>query len=175
MNFHLFRDWHINFLNVGAVHQSNGYGGTMERSWNRIYVEAITSTDHWMISVKPWYIINDSTLNHNPNIADFLGHGEVLVAYKYYRQVFSLQAHNIFEGGGRRITGEFTWSFPITSYLNGYAQVFSGYGQSLIEYNHRTNSGGLALRSVIGSNVTSLTSYINEIPRTSVITWVGSD
>lgn len=146
INFHLFKTWHINFINTGLVHQSNGFGGNMERSWNRIYLEAIASSDNWMVSVKPWYVIHDGTMNkHNPNIANYLGYGQVLIAYKFCHQVFSLQAHNFIQSGGKRISGEFDWSFPITPYLNGYVQLFSGYGQSLIEYNHRTNSGGIGI------------------------------
>lgn len=142
----LFPKLHFNFLNIGAVHQSNGFGGQMERSWNRIYLEAISSHECWMVSIKPWYVVSDSTLRkYNPNIVSYLGYGQILIAYKYYHQVFSLLTHNLIEGGGKRATAEFTWSFPITSYLDGYVQVFSGYGQSLIEYNHRTNSAGIGI------------------------------
>lgn len=146
INFHLINDWNINFLNLGAVHQSNGRGGSLERSWNRIYLEAISSTDHWLVSLKPWYVIQDGTLlRHNSNITNYLGYGRILIGYKYNGQLIALSMHNIVEGGGKRATAELTWSFPITSYLKGYAQVFSGYGQSLIEYNHRTNSVGVGV------------------------------
>lgn len=142
----MFRGWHVSFLNVGAVHQSNGYGNQLERSWNRLYIEIISSKGSWMVSIKPWIAFHDSSLElHNPDITDFLGYGQLLIVYKYFHQVFSLQAHNLIESGGRRATAEFTWSFPITPYLNGYVQIFSGYGQSLIEYNHRTNSAGIGI------------------------------
>lgn len=146
INLHLLRSLYLNFINLGAVHQSNGFGNSLERSWNRIYLEAISSSDHWMVSVKPWIIIHDSSLSsHNPNIANYLGYGQVTVAYKIWEQVLSLQAHSLIVNGSKRATAEFAWSFPITSYLNGYVQVFSGYGQSLIEYNHRTNSAGIGI------------------------------
>lgn len=145
-NFNLTRDWSVNFLNVGYDHQSNGFGNDQERSWNRIYVEAITSIGNWMISLKPWYIIHNSTLEtRNPHIGTYLGYGRVLVAYKIDGHVISFSAHNFIEGYARRATGELTYSFPITRYIKGYVQVFSGYGQSLIEYNHRTNSAGLGI------------------------------
>lgn len=146
INFHLIKDWTINFLNIGAMHQSNGYGGSMERSWNRIYLEMISSTDKWMVSLKPWVIIRDNAMKqHNPNIGKYLGYGQLLVAFKYSRQVFSIQSHNLIEGGGKRATFEVAWSFPITPYLNGYLQFFTGYGQSLIEYDHHTNSAGIGI------------------------------
>lgn len=143
LNRCLTKNWHIDFLNVGLSHQSNGEGNSLERSWNRLYVEAITSAGNWMISIKPWVVISEN--KNNPNIAKFLGYGRFLVAYKCHQHVFSIQAHNLIEGGARYATGEATWSFPLTPYLKGYVQVFSGYGQSLIEYNHRTNSAGIGL------------------------------
>ena len=146
INFRLFKRWVINFINVGVVHQSNGFGNRLERSWNRIYLEAITSNDVLMFSIKPWYVFHDSTYTFkNPDLADYLGYGEITLAYKFGAQILSLQMHSIFEQGGKRITGLATWSFPVTPYLYGYVQLFSGYGQSLIEYNHRTNSFGLGI------------------------------
>ncbi len=146
VNCHLFKDWMLNFINMGAVHQSNGFGNHMERSWNRIYIEIISSTDNWMFSLKPWYIVQETTVKeHNPHIAYYLGYGQFLVAYKYHRLVFTLQTHNLIEAGGKHATAEFAFSFPLSANLNAYLQVFSGYGQSLIEYNHRTNSVGLGI------------------------------
>ncbi len=143
VNWKLSHYWHINYMNVGVDHQSNGYGNDMERSWNRLYLEAISSSDNWMISLKPWYIM--STNSNNRNINKYLGYGRILVAYKFDDHVLSLQAHNLIEGYARRATAEVTWSFPLTPYLKGFVQVFSGYGQSLIEYNHRTNSFGVGI------------------------------
>lgn len=146
INFRVMPHWTINFLNLGAVHQSNGFGNTLERSWNRIYVEAISSTDNWLISVKPWLVIHDAAYQkYNPNLTNYLGYGQITVAFKYYREVVALQTHNLVEQGGRHATVELTWSFPITQYLNGYVDLFSGYGQSLIEYNHHTNSAGIGI------------------------------
>ena len=35
--------------------------------------------------------------------------------------------------------------FPLVNHFHGYVQGFSGYGQSLIEYNHYTNSASLGI------------------------------
>lgn len=146
INWRLTKNLHINFLNIGIVHESNGHGGDLERSWNRIYLEAISEYDNLMVSIKPWYIIRDAaTLKYNKDIGDYLGYGEITIAYKYQNQVLAFQVHSLFEFGGGRITGEFTWSFPLTSFINAYVDVFSGYGQSLIEYDHRTNSAGIGI------------------------------
>lgn len=146
LNIPISENWCLNLINLGLSHQSNGYGNELERSWNRLYLEMIASFNNWMISVKPWIVFNDATmLHHNPNITNYLGYGRLLIAYKCANQVFSLETHNFIEAGGKRFTAEFSWSFPITSYVHGYVQLFSGYGQSLIEYNHHTNSIGVGI------------------------------
>lgn len=147
MNYTLGKVLHFDFLNIGAVHQSNGYGGILERTWNRLYIETIFSSEHAMISIKPWYVFKSSSLHqYNPHIAQYLGYGRMLIAYKLKNHVIALSMHNLIEGHARRATGELTWSFPfLVPSLKGFVQVVSGYGQSLIEYNHRTNSAGIGL------------------------------
>lgn len=146
INFNIHKNFILNFLNIGAVHQSNGFGNSLERSWNRIYVEGISSAGNLMISVKPWLIIHDHSLTqHNPNIGNYLGYLQVLLAYKFDKSVISFKTYGLGVHGGSRTTAELALSFPITPYINGYIQVFSGYGQSLIEYNHRTNSAGIGI------------------------------
>lgn len=146
LNYPLGKHWRLNFINIGAVHQSNGQGGSLERSWNRAYLGVIASTDSWVVGIKPWIIFHDSTYDRqNPNMSTYMGYEEFFIAYKFANQVLSLESRNLIESGGRRSGNILSWSFPMTKYLKGYVQVFSGYGQSLIEYNHRTNSIGVGI------------------------------
>jgi phospholipase A1 len=138
--------WRFKYINVGAAHQSNGRGGNLERSWNRVYLNGIFANDNWMISLEPWYAFHDSSMTaHNPDISNYLGYGRELITYKFKGQELSLQARNVFESVFRRGAVQLDWSFPLTSHLKGYVQWFSGYGQSLIEYNHYTNSAGIGI------------------------------
>ncbi|MDA8562144.1 phospholipase A [Gammaproteobacteria bacterium] len=140
VRWNVFKGWNINLLNVGVVHQSNGFGTDLQRSWNRIYVDAIASSGNWIISLKPWYAATKN--GNNSDIEQYLGYGRILLSYKCNNHVVSLQARSLFVQSSKRATGELSWSFPITKYIKGYVQGFTGYGQSLIEYNHRTNSVG---------------------------------
>ncbi len=146
LKFLITKNWYLDFMNVGVVHQSNGFGGNMERTWNRVYIEGVLSNENWMIRLKPWYVIHDNSYQtYNPNMAHYLGYGQAVIAYQYKRHVVSLLGHSFFLKNGKRATVELSYSFPLTLHLNGYVQFFSGYGQSLIEYNHRTNSAGIGI------------------------------
>jgi len=134
-------------FNAGIVHQSNGRGGTMERSWNRAYVDLMFSGQRWLVSLRPWILIFKSRSSdlHNPDIDKYLGYGQMLFAYKYKNTVTSFTERNGFSSLFRRGAYEFDFSFPIHDYLHGYVQLFDGYGQSLIEYNHSTKAVGLGI------------------------------
>lgn len=139
---HPHPNWMIGY---GLNHQSNGRGGDEERSWNRAYIDIAASEGNWLFALRVWTLIfkAQSTDIYNPDIADYLGHERLLVGYKLYDHVFTVSARNL-----ERIDHaafEATWSYPITENLSAYLQGFSGYGQSLIEYNHHTNSVGIGL------------------------------
>lgn len=142
----IFDGWHWKLMNYGFIHQSNGKGGSNERSWDRFYGEGVFAKNQWMVTVKPWYVFHDGAYErYNPDMANYLGYGEVTAAYKYHGQVFSLMAQNEAESRFRRGAETATWSFPLTKHFKGYLQIFSGYGQSLMEYNHYTNSAGVGI------------------------------
>ncbi len=134
-------------FSFGVNHESNGRGGSLERSWNRAFLDFAYSGEHWLIDVKPWIVIfpkNSSSL-HNPDITHYLGYGRIVIALKYARQEISFTVQNAVESGFKRGALEVDYAFPIHGILYGYLQFFSGYGQSLAEYNHYTNSAGVGI------------------------------
>lgn len=135
------------WLSVGAVHQSNGRGGEYERSWNRAYADLMFSGEHWMVSIKPWILIfkPESTDLHNPDIAKYMGNGRFLMAYKYHNNEVTLMLRNNLQSQFRKGAQEFTWGYHVRKHATFYLQVFNGYGQSLIEYNHRTLGIGVGI------------------------------
>lgn len=144
LDFPLLGGWHMKSLNAGLVHQSNGRGGELERSWNRTYLESTFANGNWMVTIKPWYIFHDSSLNrYNPELVDYLGHGQIVLVYKYGGNTFALMNRNSLESGFSRGAVELTWSYPLLTKVKGYVQLFSGYGQSLIDYNHYTTGVGV--------------------------------
>jgi phospholipase A1 len=128
----------------GVNHQSNGQGGDLSRSWNRIFAWLTVERGNLAMSVKPWYRIEDDD-DDNPDITDYLGHYELSATYKWKENVFSVMSRNNLESGFSKGAVELSWSFPLWDwpYLKGYVNYFSGYGRSLVEYDSYANVIGI--------------------------------
>jgi len=132
----------------GFVHQSNGRGGVLSRSWNRVYASFVFQRGNFALGFKPWIRISeDIEFDDNPDITDYLGHYELRAGYKWNKHVFSVMSRNNLESGFERGAVELGWSFPLWNYpyLKGYLQYFGGYGESLIDYDQRVNRIGIGI------------------------------
>ncbi|MBI3432526.1 MAG: phospholipase A [Hydrogenophilales bacterium] len=131
------------FVNLGFSHQSNGRGEGLSRSWNRIYTQFGFERGNLALLIRPWYRIPESTkADDNPDIGKYMGHGDLLVVYSTGRNAYSLLLRNNFKSPDNRGALKLNWSFPLIGRLKGYVQYFNGYGESLIDYNHRQQSLG---------------------------------
>ena len=131
----------LRYLNFGVVHQSNGQTGTLSRSWNRVYSELGIDRGNFSLSGRVWRRLdNAKSDNDNPDITDFLSHGDVHAVYRDNGYEYSVTARRNWSTSHGSIQAG--WAFPITTNLKGYIQVFAGYGQSLIDYNYSQRSVG---------------------------------
>lgn len=132
------------FVNFGLVHQSNGQSSTLSRSWNRLYAQIGLERGNFTLLARTWKRISeDADTDDNPDINDFLGYGDLLGTYRRGEHEWSLLARRNFRTGHGALQAG--WAFPIAGPLKGYLQLFSGYGQSLIDYNHAHKSIGLGV------------------------------
>jgi phospholipase A1 len=131
-------------FNLGIVHQSNGQSSTLSRSWNRVYAQVGLEREGWTVMGRVWKRINESaSSDDNPDIVNYMGHGDVNVTYRHNGNDYSaLLRHNFSTGRG---AVQLSWAWPLAGHFKGYTQVFSGYGQSLIDYNYYQNVVGLGL------------------------------
>lgn len=136
--------WKTPRVQLGAVHQSNGQGGYLSRSWNRFYADFIFEKDNFLVSVKPWYRVPESN-DDNPDISHFMGRYELTGLYKHGDQAFSLMTRNLLKGDGLT-TFQLDWSFPLYQRWRGYVQYFKGYGESLVDYDARSNRLGFGVQ-----------------------------
>ncbi len=137
----------LGLLNAGFNHQSNGRTDTLSRSWNRLFAEAGIENGNLALFGRLWWRIPESDdKDDNPDITDYYGYGSVSALYRWQGHSFLASARgNVAKGKG---AFEFGWtSPPVFGPLRGYVQVFTGYGESMIDYNwnQTTIGAGVAL------------------------------
>ena len=131
----------IRYLNLGAVHQSNGQTSTLSRSWNRVYAEMGAEHGDLALTLRLWKRLDNARSdNDNIDITDYLGHGDLRLVYRLHGYELSMLARRNFQT--RHGALQFGWAIPLSANLKGYLQAFSGYGQSLIDYNYSQKSLG---------------------------------
>jgi phospholipase A1 len=146
-------DWQVfgfsNAVNTfGMVHQSNGRAGVLSRSWNRLYANFIFEKNGLVLSFKPWFWASkDKSESDNPDITDYMGHGEFRAAWSRNGHVYSMMLRNQLESGFDKGAVELGWSIPVFDYpyLKAYVQYFYGYGESLIDYDRKVNRIGVGI------------------------------
>jgi len=127
---------------LGFVHQSNGRPEALSRSWNRLFANVAFDAGNVAVAVKAWYRLpEDSDQDDNPDIYRYLGYGEVRAFYTPNRNTFGL----MLRPGTKKGAMEFTWSYPVSSLLRVYASYFNGYGESLLDYDHRVERFGIGV------------------------------
>lgn len=125
----------MRFLNVGFVHESNGQGSLLSRSWNRGYLQAGFEQGNFTLLARAWKRVNESAdEDDNPDIKDYMGHGDLVGTWRGNgHEVSVLTRYNFSTDKGALQVG---WAFPLGApRVKGYLQYFSGYGHSLIDYN----------------------------------------
>ena len=135
------------FVGVGINHQSNGRSQPLSRSWNRIIFQVGWEKGPWMIIARPWISIQEhGSVDDNPHIEDYLGRGDLVIAYNRKGHQFSFTGrHSLRFGENNRGSAEIDWAMPIKGNLKGHIQLFSGYGESMIDYNHFQTTIGFGL------------------------------
>ncbi|MEO8777800.1 MAG: phospholipase A [Rhodanobacter sp.] len=139
--------WEGRLLGIGVDHQSNGRSNPLSRSWNRVVANVGFERGSWTINLRPWWRIPEARENdNNPDISNYVGRGEIQIVHEWQGQEFGLTVRNSFRGGSRQHgSGRLSWSFPIAGNLRGYAELFKGYGESLIDYNHNATYVGVGV------------------------------
>lgn len=129
----------------GINHQSNGQSEPRSRSWNRVVASAAFTHDRWLFVIEPWYRIPDKSNDDNADIERYLGHANYNIVYKLAEdQTFSLKLMNNLRSDNRT-SMEFGYSFPLGDTIKGFFQYYNGYGESLIDYNHRIERFGVGI------------------------------
>lgn len=136
----------LRIVQCGFVHQSNGRADLLSRSWNRIYANFILERGNFACALKPWWRIPESEEeDNNPRIENYYGYGELRTAYKWREHVFAALLRNNFKFDGNKGALELNWAFPLAGQLKGFVQFFTGYGETLLDYDETDERLGIGL------------------------------
>jgi len=137
---------HIRLFTLGFNHESNGRGGEISRSWNRVFGVILADRGNFMIGLKPWCRIPEKSKDDdNPNTEKYMGYGELFCVYRLNKNVFSALFRDNLRASDNLGAVELGWSYQITKHAKIYAQYFFGYGESLLDYNHKSNRIGIGV------------------------------
>jgi phospholipase A1 len=149
--------WRMRYAGLSANHQSNGQGLPLSRSWNRIIAKAGFEQDGtYLLNASLWRrIAEDASGDDNPDIAELVGRAE-LAGVWYINTDHTLAVtlrHSLKADANGSV--RLAWLYKLgNSGSNGersglrlHTEVFSGYGDSLVDYNRKRTvlSVGLTL------------------------------
>lgn len=137
---------------LGLNHQSNGQSGELSRSWNRVVSTFVFDRDNLAVALRPWIRIPEKgDDDDNPDIGRYMGNFELLTLYRLANrsQVYALMRNNLHPNDNKgALEIGYSFKLPYADSLRGYLQFFTGYGKSLLDYNHRQTSLGLGIELI---------------------------
>jgi phospholipase A1 len=139
------------FANLAFVHQSNGQSDPRSRSWNRIYAQLGLYRDFpgdssFAVLLRPWWRFREAPeTDNNADITHYLGYGDIEALYWNGPYLVSVLARvrSVQLDVSRRLSS--MKSENQARSLQLHLQLFTGYGESLIDYNQAHTTIGLGL------------------------------
>jgi phospholipase A1 len=137
--------WNARFAALALNHQSNGRSEPLSRSWNRVTAELVLDRGAWVFEAKTWARISEpEESDDNPNIEDYMGRLQIGLAHKRERHTFAAVLKNNLSSPNRSGL-ELNYTFPLFRRLKGFVQVYSGYGENLIDMENYSNRIGVGI------------------------------
>ncbi|WP_346797556.1 phospholipase A [Halomonas sp. Bachu 37] len=135
-------------------HQSNGRSQPLSRSWNRVYLESNFQRGEWAVSISPhWRVPESDNDDDNPDIDRYMGYGDITVAKQLNgNHEASLTWRGNPSAGNMGAQIDYSW--PSFNGLRAHMQYYYGYGESLVDYDHRVHrlSLGFSLNPMFSSS-----------------------
>lgn len=144
--------WRLRYTGLSLNHQSNGQTLPLSRSWNRaILMAGMEKGERYTVTARLWNRISDGDgVDDNPDIENYIGRAEVTGSWQVNRDhTLSLTLRHSMRSeamGSWRLE----WLRTLDESSKGlrlHVQLFSGYGDSLVDYNRARTllSVGLSL------------------------------
>jgi phospholipase A1/A2 len=156
-DYSIRKKFNLYYANIGFNHKSNGGATGISRSMNRIIGNMyfrqkgliVQDKDELMLQLTGWYILSENNAEAgNPDIEEYLGPGEAKAYYFLGAQRLGLSYRNNFRFNENKGALQVDWAYKNEKVLGPFAfylQLFTGYGESLRDYNHNDTRAGVGL------------------------------
>ncbi|MDN3454621.1 MULTISPECIES: phospholipase A [unclassified Psychrobacter] len=136
----------LRMLGAGAVHQSNGQDDPLSRSWNRAYLMAGAEWGRLSVIPRIWTRVNNenSSDDDNPDIEDYMGYGDIKFLYDLPNEN-SISGTLRYNPSTNKGAAQIDYIYPLSENVKGMVQLFQGYGESIVDYNHESTSIGFGI------------------------------
>lgn len=138
--------WRWRYSGIGVVHQSNGQSLPLSRSWNRTYLMTGMELDNrWVVNARLWKRLPEgASSDDNPGINDSMGRGELSAFWNMDKDnTLGLTLRSSLSST-RRGSARLEWLQTLGTGLGGgksnlrlHTQLFSGYGDSMVDFNRK--------------------------------------
>ena len=149
--------WQLRYSGISLVHQSNGQSLPLSRSWNRaVLMAGMEKGNQYVLQARVWKRVTENVLNDdNPDISDFVGRAEVAGTWNVdktntlgvtLRHSLRSDPNGSLRLDWYRSLGD-GGKFGGKSGLRFHTRLFTGFGDSLVDYNRQRTvlSIGLSL------------------------------
>lgn len=141
--------WRVRMLQAGIAHQSNGQSDPLSRSWNKLSFGLALDKNEFGLNWRFHQRLPEkSTDDDNPDLIDYIGNHELTATWLPGLATASLVWRNDFSHLSRG-SWQLDMTYPFTrdklDGLRWHLQLFSGYGETLLDYNQRQHSIGLGV------------------------------
>jgi len=138
----------LKLVNLGFSHQSNGRAGKESRSWNRIYLQGGWEWDEFSLLARGWWRVPEKPWkDDNPDIEQFMGRGDLVAHWEPHdrSQSLSFLVRNNLRSRHNHGYMQLDWAIPLKlgNAARFHLQLGSGYGESMLDYNHAQNTLGI--------------------------------
>lgn len=132
-------DFKMKMVGLSLNHESNGKEEVYSRSWNRVILMTSFEYKNWVMNAHIWGRLSEKEdMDDNPYIEDYIGRGNIQLIYNPSKNRFlSITHRNNFSLRKNRSYTEISLVHNILGSFNGFFQISHGYGESLIDYNHK--------------------------------------
>ncbi len=137
---------------IGVIHESNGEIQALSRSWNRAFFRFIWLKGNTLIKTSLWHRLPEGQEpDDNADILDFIGNGDIEIEQFFDKGRLKLRLIP----GHKKQGVQLSYSYPFKNNLRFFIKGSWGYGISLGDYRHKTDTigVGVALTDLLGALV----------------------